>query len=76
MDEPSKMTSPMAAPPRDQVESALADVIKESLTARQSTRIPGLGTFDVRHRSSARVQDGGELKFMPPRDEIVFSPEQ
>lgn len=67
----------MPTPPRDQIERVLADIIRESLTARKQIRVPGLGTFDVEHRSSAAIRaDSGELRFVPPRDEIVFSSEQ
>lgn len=66
----------MPTPPRDQIESVLADIIRESLTAREPILVPGLGTFDVEHRSSAAVRsESGELRFVPPRDEVVFSPE-
>lgn len=67
----------MPTPPRDQIESVLADIVKESLTDRKPVRVPGLGTFDVRHRTSSRIRsESGELKFVPPRDEIEFTPEQ
>ncbi len=64
-------------PPRDQIESVLADIVKESLMAGEAVAVPGLGTFDVQHRTSARIRsESGEEKFIPPRDEIVFIPEQ
>ncbi|MEX0599341.1 MAG: HU family DNA-binding protein [Rhodothermales bacterium] len=67
----------MPTPPRDQIESVLADIVRESLTASESVAVPGLGTFAVEHKTSSRVRsEQGELTFIPPRDEIVFTPEQ
>lgn len=62
------------SPPRDQVESVLAELIKESLERRESTQVPGLGTFSVRHQNAHvdRSEDG-EARVLPPRDEIVFT---
>lgn len=66
----------MPAPARDQIESVLADVVKDALTAREAVRVPGLGTFEVEHRHSSQIRtESGELKLLPPRDEIVFTPE-
>ncbi len=66
----------MASPPRDQVESVLADIVKEYLSRDESVRIPGLGTFSVRHQSSALARtESGELKMRPPNNEVVFTPE-
>lgn len=66
----------MQPPPRDQVESTLADIVHEYLSRGESVHVPGLGTFAVRHRSSSIVStDSGELHMSPPTDEITFTPE-
>lgn len=65
------------SPPRDQVESALADFIKESLERGETADVPGLGTFEVRHEnSSVQTSDDGELVMTPPRNKIVFTPDR
>lgn len=64
----------MKTPPRDQVETVLAELIKEALERRESAHVPGLGTFIVRHRSSAlKRTEEGDIIMMPPTDEIVFN---
>lgn len=66
----------MQAPPRDQVESVLADIVKEYLSRGEAVRVTGLGSFSVRHQNSSIERTGsGELKMRPPIDEIVFTPE-
>lgn len=65
------------SPPRDQVESALADLIKESLERGETAHVPGLGTFAIRHEnSSIQTSDDGELVMTPPRNEITFTPDR
>lgn len=67
----------MQPPPRDQVESILAEIVREFLSRSESVRVPGLGSFAVRHRSSAIARtESGELRMRPPTDEIIFTPEQ
>ena len=67
----------MSTPLPDQIESVVAEIIKESLVAREPAHVPGLGTFEVRHHPSSRVRtESGEQRFVPPRDEVVFIPEQ
>lgn len=66
----------MQAPPRDQVESVLADVVRDALSRGDSVRVPRLGTFSVRHLSSSIERtESGERKMQPPRDEVVFTQE-
>ncbi|MEX0746445.1 MAG: hypothetical protein WD275_00500 [Rhodothermales bacterium] len=66
----------MPSPPRDQVESVLADLIRESLARRESVHVPRLGTFTVRHASSSLEKlVSGEIKMTPPVDEVVFTSE-
>jgi nucleoid DNA-binding protein len=66
----------MLSPPRDQVESVLAELIRDSLSRRESVHVPGLGTFTVRHASSSIEKlESGEIKMTPPVDEVVFTAE-
>lgn len=67
----------MPTPQRDQVESALAEIITEALVIGDSAHVPGLGTFVVRHRSSSIERtESGEVLMRPPSDEIVFTQER
>lgn len=73
---PHDCTIIMQPPPRDQVESMLAEIIREYLSRSDSIIVPGLGTFAVSHRSSSIERtDAGEVRMRPPNDEIVFTPE-
>ena len=66
----------MPTPPRDQVESVLAELIKESLSRREDVHVPGLGTFTIRHASSSiQRTESGEIRISPPLDEVLFTPE-
>ena len=66
----------MATPPRDQVESVLAELIKESLARGEDVHVPGLGSFTVRHASSSvQRTPSGEITISPPLDEVFFTPE-
>ena len=67
----------MQSPPRDQVESILADIVREHLARREAIRIPGLGVFETRHSSSSIERtESGELQMKPPTDHVTFTPEQ
>lgn len=62
-------------PPRDQVESALAELIRQALERRESAHVPGLGTFEVHHtESKVKKAIGRPPVMLPPRDRIVFNP--
>ncbi len=66
----------MHSPPRDQVVSALADIVRDALTRGGTIHVPGLGTFGVEHRSSqVEEQPDGSVTMKPPRDEVVFTPD-
>lgn len=67
----------MQSPPRDQVEAALADLIREALSRGESVHVDGFGTFSTRHRSSTMSRnEDGTLKMRPPGSEIVFTLEK
>ena len=61
---------------RDQVKHALAEIVRETLTARQDIQVPGLGSFRVVHHAATRFRTKqGAVKLIPPRDEIIFTPQ-
>lgn len=67
----------MATPPRDQIEHVLAEIVREALKTGKSVEVPGLGIFAVAHHESTQRQaEDGEVTLLPPRDEIVFTPDQ
>ena len=61
---------------RDQVKHALAEIVRETLTARQDIQVPGLGSFRVVHHAATRIRTKqGAVELIPPRDEIIFTPQ-
>ena len=61
---------------RDQAVSALAETVREALVQGESVYVPSLGTFRVEHRPSEKTElPSGEVVMQPPRNEIVFSPQ-
>ena len=63
-------------PLQEQVEQALADIVREALATRQDVQVPGLGVFRIEHHAAAqqRTKEGG-TEFVPPRNEILFTPQ-
>ncbi len=62
-------------PLQEQVEQALAEIVREALATRQTVQVPGLGVFRIERHAAARrrAKEGGE-EFIPPRNEILFTP--
>jgi nucleoid DNA-binding protein len=55
---------------------ALASIIRDQLTRGEEIFLPGLGIFSVEHESSQTVEpEDGQILMLPPRDVIVFRPE-
>jgi len=67
----------MSTPSANDTIAAFARVLRHELEKGETVKVPGLGTFSVEHRPSHRTEtaDGNE-RMVPPRDEIVFTPEQ
>jgi len=62
---------------RDEAVAALTDAIRESLMRGEEVYVPELGTFHVEHRPSVSERlPSGEEVMQPPRNEIVFSPDE
>ncbi|MXW65299.1 MAG: hypothetical protein F4Y00_09135 [Bacteroidetes bacterium SB0662_bin_6] len=61
---------------RDQVKDALAEIVRETLAARQDIQVPGLGSFCIVHHAATRVRTKqGGMEFIPPRNKIRFTPQ-
>ncbi len=62
-------------PLQEQVEQALAEIVREALATRQTVQVPGLGVFCIERRPALRrpAKEGG-AEFIPPRNEIRFTP--
>ncbi len=64
----------MPAISRDQVVAALAETLRDRLSARDSVEVPGLGTFSVAHKPSTIKEIEGETVLTPPEDHLTFTP--
>lgn len=61
---------------RNQVKHALAEIVRETLEARQDIQVPGLGSFRIVHHAATRMRTKrGDMEFIPPRNEIRFTPQ-
>ncbi len=60
----------------DQLKGSLADIVREALANGQNVVLPGLGTLRVEHKPSEMIEDeNGQIVMRPPRDEVVFDPD-
>ena len=66
----------MESPSADDVIDAFTETVKQQLSAGNAVAVPGLGTFSVEHRPSAVQNEEDVRRLVPPRDEVVFTPEQ
>ena len=59
------------------LKEALADVVRDALANGQAVLLPGLGTLRVEHKPSEMIEDeNGQIVMRPPRDEVVFDPDE
>lgn len=66
------MDSPI---PSDEVATALAAVVRRNLVRGESVDLPELGRLEVRHeRSIIEEHPDGESIIQPPKDHVVFIP--
>lgn len=65
----------MHSPSAEEVIDAFVDVIREHLENGDDVEVPSLGTFTVEHRPS-EIEDGASPRLTPPRNVVVFEPEQ
>lgn len=66
----------MSSPSAEEVIDAFIDVLREQLEQGESVEVPSLGTFSVEHRPSEVEAENDQRRLAPPRDEVVFEPEQ
>lgn len=66
----------MASPSAEDVIQAFVTVIRRQLEDGEAVHVPDLGTFDVEHEPSRRVEeDDGTKRLAPPRDTVTFTPD-
>jgi nucleoid DNA-binding protein len=66
----------MSSPTAEDVIDAFVDLLREQLEEGEAVEVPGLGTFSVEHRPSEVEESEGERQLVPPRNVVVFDPEQ
>jgi nucleoid DNA-binding protein len=66
----------MSSPSAEDVIDAFIDVIRDQLEKGEAVEIPSFGTFDVEHHPSEVKEDDGNRRLLPPRNVVVFKPEQ
>ncbi|MEF8816434.1 MAG: HU family DNA-binding protein [Salinibacter sp.] len=66
----------MESPSADDVIEAFTDILEHQLSTGNAVEVPGLGTFAVEHRPSAVQTEDDVRRLLPPRNEVVFTPEQ
>jgi nucleoid DNA-binding protein len=67
----------MESPPFDQTAEALAAVARRMLIRGETVELPDVGTLDVRHeRSTVEERDSGATILKPPKDHVVFTPDE
>jgi nucleoid DNA-binding protein len=66
----------MSSPSAEEVIDAFIDVVREQLEQGESVEVPSLGTFAVEHRPSELTEEDGTRRLVPPRNVVVFEPEQ
>ena len=61
----------------DDLAIALVQVLQEALLRGERVRVPGLGTFQIRHEESRLhvSAEGGPARLEPPRDTVELVPE-
>jgi len=66
----------MSSPSAEDVIDAFVDVIRDQLEEGNAVEVSSLGTFAVEHRPSEPTEDEGPRRLAPPRNVVVFDPEQ
>ena len=66
----------MSSPSAEEVIDAFIDVLREQLEDGEAIEVPALGTFSVEHRPSEVKESDGTRHLVPPRNVVVFEPEQ
>lgn len=67
----------MSTPSAEDIIDAFVRIVRENLENKETTEVPGLGTFSVEHRpSEMKETSDGESYMAPPRDVVTFDPEE
>lgn len=66
----------MSSPTAEDVIDAFIGVLREQLEDGETVEVPSLGRFSVEHRPSKVEETEGERQLVPPRNAVVFHPEQ
>ncbi len=67
----------METPTRQDVAAALAKVARRRLVRGEPVPLPGVGTIEVRHaRSAVEERAPGETILQPPKDLVIFTPDE
>lgn len=66
----------MESPSADEVIDAFTEVVQTQLEAGNAVEVPTLGTFSVEHRPSEVRTEDDVRRLVPPRNVVVFDPEQ
>jgi len=67
----------MSSPSAEDVIEAFVTVVRDRLERGESVTVPGLGTFSVEHRpSEQRERSDGSTYMAPPRNVVVFDPDE
>lgn len=66
----------MSSPSAEEVIDAFIAVVRDQLEKGEDVEVPSLGTFAVEHQPSEVEEDDGKRRLLPPRNVVVFVPEQ
>lgn len=66
----------MSSPSAEEVIDAFVDVIRDQLEKGEDVEVPSLGTFAVEHYPSEVKEEDDARRLVPPRNVVVFKPEQ
>lgn len=66
----------MSSPSTEEVIDAFVTVLREQLEQGETVEVPSLGTFSVEHRPTTVEKTEGNRRLLPPRNVVVFEPEE
>jgi nucleoid DNA-binding protein len=67
----------MSTPSAKEVIDAFARIMREKLERGETVEVLGLGTFSIEHQPSKMEEtDDGESYMAPPRNVVMFDPDQ
>ncbi len=66
----------MSSPSAEELIDAFIDIVRDQLEKGEAVEIPSLGSFVVEHQPSEVTEEDGNRRLLPPRNVVVFEPEQ